>query len=54
MSAKQTTLDAYLARTSAIHAKLERLQQLACRRALNSDQRFRQRSQGRPAPDHGQ
>ena len=29
MNAKQTTLDAYLARTAAIHAKLERLQQLA-------------------------
>ena len=29
MSAKQTALDAYLVRTTAIHAKLERLQQLA-------------------------
>jgi len=29
MNAKQTALDAYLARTAAIHAKLERLQQLA-------------------------
>ena len=29
MNAKQTGLDAYLARTAAIHAKLERLQQLA-------------------------
>jgi len=29
MNAKQTALDAYLARTTAIHAKLERLQQLA-------------------------
>jgi hypothetical protein len=29
MDTKQTTLDAYLARTAAIHAKLERLQQLA-------------------------
>ena len=29
MNAKQTGLDAYLARTAAIHAKLERLQQRA-------------------------
>lgn len=29
MNAKQTAIDAYLARTTAIHAKLERLQQLA-------------------------
>jgi hypothetical protein len=29
MNAKQTALDAYLARIAAIHAKLERLQQLA-------------------------
>ena len=29
MNAKQTALDAYLARTAAIHAKLERLRQLA-------------------------
>jgi hypothetical protein len=29
MNAKPTTLDAYLARTAAIHAKLERLQRLA-------------------------
>lgn len=29
MNTKQTTLDSYLARTAAIHAKLERLQQLA-------------------------
>ena len=29
MNAKQTALDAYLARTAAIHAKLERLQELA-------------------------
>lgn len=29
MNAKPTSLDAYLARTAAIHAKLERLQQLA-------------------------
>ena len=29
MNAKQTALDAYLGRTVAIHAKLERLQQLA-------------------------
>ena len=29
MNAKQTALDAYLTRTAAIHAKLERLQQLA-------------------------
>ncbi len=29
MNAKQTALDIYLARTAAIHAKLERLQQLA-------------------------
>ena len=29
MNAKQTALDAYLACTAAIHAKLERLQQLA-------------------------
>jgi len=29
MNAKQTALDAYFARTAAIHAKLERLQQLA-------------------------
>ncbi len=29
MNAKQTALDAYLARAAAIHAKLERLQQLA-------------------------
>ena len=29
MNAKQTALDAYLALTAAIHAKLERLQQLA-------------------------
>lgn len=29
MNTKTTTLDAYLARTAAIHAKLERLQQLA-------------------------
>ena len=29
MNAKQTALDAYLARTAAIHAKLEWLQQLA-------------------------
>lgn len=29
MNAKPTALDAYLARTVAIHAKLERLQQLA-------------------------
>ena len=29
MSAKPTALDAYLARTAAAHAKLERLQQLA-------------------------
>lgn len=29
MNAKQTTLNAYLARNAAIHAKLERLQQLA-------------------------
>ena len=29
MNAKQTAPDAYLARTAAIHAKLERLQQLA-------------------------
>ena len=41
MNAKQTALDAYLARTAAIHAKLERLQQLAddhfghCPNAIN-------------------
>ena len=29
MNTKPTALDAYLARTAAIHAKLERLQQLA-------------------------
>lgn len=29
MNAKQSTLDVYFARTAAIHAKLERLQQLA-------------------------
>ena len=29
MNAKPTALDAYLARTAAIHAKLERLRQLA-------------------------
>lgn len=29
MNATQTALDAHLARTAAIHAKLERLQQLA-------------------------
>ena len=29
MNTKQTALDAYLARTAAIHANLERLQQLA-------------------------
>ncbi|WP_297476448.1 hypothetical protein [Ferrovum sp.] len=29
MNAKQTAIDAYLARAAAIHAKLERLQQLA-------------------------
>lgn len=29
MNAKQAALDAYLARTAAIHAKLERLQNLA-------------------------
>jgi len=29
MNAKQIALDAYLARTATIHAKLERLQQLA-------------------------
>ena len=29
MNAKPIALDAYLARTAAIHAKLERLQQLA-------------------------
>ena len=29
MNAKQTALDAYFARTAAVHAKLERLQQLA-------------------------
>ena len=29
MNTKQTALDAYLARTAAIHAKLERLRQLA-------------------------
>jgi hypothetical protein len=29
MNAKPTALDAYLARTAAIHATLERLQQLA-------------------------
>lgn len=29
MNAKQTTLDAYLVRTAATHAKLERLRQLA-------------------------
>ena len=29
MNTKQTALDAYFARTAAIHAKLERLQQLA-------------------------
>ena len=29
MNAKQIALDAYLVRTTAIHAKLERLQQLA-------------------------
>lgn len=29
MNTEQTALDAYLARTAAIHAKLERLQQLA-------------------------
>ena len=29
MNTKTTALDAYLARTAAIHAKLERLQQLA-------------------------
>ena len=29
MNAKQTALDAYLARTAVIRAKLERLQQLA-------------------------
>ena len=29
MNTKSTALDAYLARTTAIHAKLERLQQLA-------------------------
>ncbi len=29
MNAKQTALDAYLVRTAAIHAKLERLQQFA-------------------------
>ena len=29
MNTKQTALDAYLARAAAIHAKLERLQQLA-------------------------
>lgn len=29
MNTKQTALDAYLARTTVIHAKIERLQQLA-------------------------
>lgn len=29
MNTKTTAIDAYLARTAAIHAKLERLQQLA-------------------------
>ena len=29
MNAKQTTLNAYLAHTATIHAKLERMQQLA-------------------------
>ncbi|MDP1697777.1 MAG: hypothetical protein Q8L45_08340 [Xanthomonadaceae bacterium] len=29
MNTKQTAIDAYLARTAAIHAKLARLQQLA-------------------------
>ena len=29
MNTTQTALDAYIARTAAIHAKLERLQQLA-------------------------
>ena len=29
MNAQQTALDAYLTRTAAIHAQLERLQQLA-------------------------
>jgi hypothetical protein len=29
MNAKQTALDAYLARTAAIHTKLEQLEQLA-------------------------
>ncbi|MBV2193022.1 MAG: hypothetical protein KUL81_06765 [Azonexus sp.] len=29
MNTKQTPLDAYLARTAAVHAKLERLRQLA-------------------------
>ena len=29
MNTKQSALDAYLARTAAVHAKLERLQQLA-------------------------
>lgn len=29
MNAKQTALDAYLARAAAIHVKLDRLQQLA-------------------------
>ena len=29
MNTKSTALDAYLARTAAIHAKLDRLQQLA-------------------------
>jgi len=29
MNAKQTALDAYLARTAAVHIKLARLQQLA-------------------------
>ena len=42
MNAKPTALDAYLARTAAIHAKLERLQQLAdehfgCQSARNFD-----------------
>ena len=41
MNTKQTAIHAYLARTAAIHAKLERLQQLAddhfghCPNAIN-------------------
>jgi len=47
MNAKPTALDAYLARTAAIHAKLERLQQLADDNRSNGEKRsFRRPEDG--------